>query len=81
MDLPRESRRSDDGGAMSFQEPVHVSLLAVTTGSRQRDSGHLAVSWSAWVVGLIKPAQSPDAGLETKLRANQEQKGRIRTRV
>jgi hypothetical protein len=30
---------------------------------------------------LIKPAQSPDAGLETRLGANQERKGRTRTSV
>ena len=30
---------------------------------------------------MIKPAQSPDAGLETRLGANQERKGRIRTSV
>ena len=36
---------------------------------------------SAWVAGLIKPAQSPDAGLETRLGANQKRKGRIRTSV
>src|ERR1700741_780145 len=45
----------------------------------QRGSGHLAVSTSVWVAGLIKPAQSPDAGLETRLGANQDRKGRIRT--
>ena len=50
-------------------------------GSTIRDSGHLAVSTSGWVAGLIKPAQSPHAGLETRLRANQERKGRIRTSV
>src|ERR1700739_4502524 len=47
----------------------------------QRGSGHLAVSTSVWVAGLIKPAQSPDAGLETRLGANQDRKGRIRTSV
>ena len=36
----------------------------------QRDSGYLAVSPSAWVSGLIKPVQSPDAVLETSLWAN-----------
>jgi len=36
---------------------------------------------SAWVAGLIKPAQSPDAGLETRLGANQERKGRTGTSV
>ena len=30
---------------------------------------------------MIKPAQSPDAGLETRLGANQERKGRTRTSV
>ena len=29
-----------------------------------RDSGYLAVFTSAWVAGLIKPVQSPDAVLE-----------------
>ena len=42
---------------MSSQETVHVSLFVGNTDSRQRDSGHLAVSTSAWVAGLIKPAQ------------------------
>jgi hypothetical protein len=59
---------------MSSQETVHVSLFVGNTDSRQRDSGHLVVSTSAWVAGLIKPAQSPDAGLETRLGANQERK-------
>src|SRR5215469_15149224 len=40
------------------------------TDCGQRDSGYLAVSTSAWVAGLIKPAQSPDAVLETRLWAN-----------
>ena len=66
---------------MSSQEAVHVSLFVGNTYSRQRDSGHLAVSTSVWVAGLIKPAQSPDAGLETRLGANQERKGRTRTSV
>jgi hypothetical protein len=57
---------------MFSQETAHVSLFVGNTDSRQRDSGHLAVSTSAWVAGLIKPAQSPDAGLETRLGANQE---------
>ena len=47
----------------------------------QRGSGHLAVSTSVWVAGLIKPAQSPDAGLETRLGANQDRKRRTRTSV
>ena len=59
---------------MSSQETAHVSLFVGNTDSGQRDSGHLAVSTSAWVAGLIKPAQSPDAGLETRLGANQERK-------
>jgi hypothetical protein len=59
---------------MFSQEAAHVSLFVGNTDSRQRDSGHLAVSTSAWVAGLIKPAQSPDAGLETRLGANQERK-------
>jgi hypothetical protein len=50
-------------------------------GSTIRDSGHLAVSSSGWVAGLIKPAQSPHAGRETRLGANQACKGRIRTSV
>ena len=66
---------------MSSQEAVHVSLSVGNTDSRQRDSGHLAVSTSVWVAGLIKPAQSPHAGLETRLRANRERKGRTRTSV
>ena len=40
------------------------------TDGGQRDSGYLAVSPSAWVAGLIKPVQSPDAVLETRLWAN-----------
>ena len=40
------------------------------TDCGQRDSGYLAVSPSAWVAGLIKPVQSPDAVLETRLWAN-----------
>src|SRR6516225_3783070 len=36
-------------------------------GSTIRDSGYLAVFTSAWVAGLIKPVQSPDAVLETRL--------------
>ena len=40
------------------------------TDCGQRDSGYLAVSTSAWVAGLIKPVQSPDAVLETRLWAN-----------
>ena len=36
----------------------------------QRDSWYLAVFTSAWVAGLIKPVQSPDAVLETRLWAN-----------
>jgi hypothetical protein len=40
------------------------------TDRGQRDSGYLAVSTSAWVAGLIKPVQSPDAVLETRLWAN-----------
>ena len=51
------------------------------TDCGQRDSGYLAVSTSAWVAGLIKPVQSPDAVLETRLGANQKRKGRIRTSV
>ena len=42
---------------MSSQEAVHVSLFVGNTDSRQRGSGHLAVSTSVWVAGLIKPAQ------------------------
>ena len=40
------------------------------TDGGQRDSGYLAVFMSAWVAGLIKPVQSPDAVLETRLWAN-----------
>jgi len=40
------------------------------TDCGQRDSGYLAVFTAAWVAGLIKPAQSPDAVLETRLWAN-----------
>ena len=40
------------------------------TDCGQRDSGYLAVSTSAGVAGLIKPVQSPDAVLETRLWAN-----------
>jgi hypothetical protein len=40
------------------------------TDCGQRDSGYLAVFTSAWVAGLIKPVQSPDAVLETRLWAN-----------
>jgi hypothetical protein len=40
------------------------------TDCGQRGSGYLAVSTSAWVAGLIKPVQSPDAVLETRLWAN-----------
>jgi hypothetical protein len=40
------------------------------TDCGQRDSGYLAVSTSAWAAGLIKPVQSLDAGLETRLWAN-----------
>jgi hypothetical protein len=66
---------------MSSQGAAHVSLFVGNTDSRQRDSGHLAVSTSGWVAGLIKPAPSRHAGLETRLRANQERKGRTRTSV
>ena len=40
------------------------------TDCGQRGSGYLAVFTSAWVAGLIKPVQSPDAVLETRLWAN-----------
>ena len=66
---------------MFSQEAVHVSLFVGNTDSRRRDSGHLAVSTSVWVAGLITPAQSPDAGPETRLGSNQERKGRTRTSV
>jgi hypothetical protein len=66
---------------MFSQEAAHVSLLAVTLRQAKISKGHLAVSTSAWVAGLIKPAQSPDAGLETRLGANQKRKGRTRTSV
>src|SRR5262245_19230233 len=66
---------------MFCQETVHVSLFVGNTDSMQRDSGHLAVSTSAWVAGLIKPAQSPDAGLETRLGQTRNEEGRIRTSV
>ena len=59
----------------------HISPIEVTPrlGKGALDTWRFPLS--AWVAGLIKPAQSPDAGLETRLGANQERKGRIRTSV
>jgi hypothetical protein len=42
------------------------------TDCGQRDSGYLAVSTTAWVAGLLKPVQSPDAELEARRWANHE---------
>ena len=41
-----------------------------STDCGRRDSGYLAVFMLAWVAGLIKPVQSPDAEVETRLWAN-----------
>ena len=60
---------------MSSEEAEHVSPREVTPNCGQRDSGYLAVSTSAWVAGLIKPVQSPDAVLETRLWANHGSQG------
>ena len=59
----------------------HISPIEVTPrlGKGALDTWRFPPS--AWVAGLIKPAQSPDAGLETRLGANQERKGRTRTSV
>jgi hypothetical protein len=52
---------------MSPEEAEQVSPWEVTPTVGDRDSGYLAVFTSAWVAGLIKPVQSPDAVLETRL--------------
>src|SRR6516225_12480004 len=54
---------------MSSEEAEHVSPWEVTP-TVGKDSGYLAVFTSAWVAGLIKPVQSPDAVLETRRWAN-----------
>jgi hypothetical protein len=60
---------------------IHVSPAEVTPKLGQGALDTWRFPPSAWVAGLIKPAQSPDAGLETRLGANQARKGRTRTSV
>jgi hypothetical protein len=61
---------------MGFPQPARPDYCGKRSvdprpfGSTIRDSGYLAVFTSAWVAGLIKPVQSPDAVLETRLWAN-----------
>ena len=59
----------------------HISPIEVTPrlGKEALDTWRFPPS--AWVAGLTKPAQSPDAGLETRLGANRERKGCTRTSV
>ena len=71
------SRRSEDSEVTLTEEMETRLPNRGNTEVGQRGSGHLAVSTAAGVAGLIKPAQSPDAGLETRLGASQARKGRI----
>jgi hypothetical protein len=55
---------------MSSEEADHVSPWEVTPTVGKGTLGTWRFPTSAWVAGLIKPVQSPDAVLETRLWAN-----------
>jgi hypothetical protein len=52
---------------MSSEEADHVSPWEVTPTVGKGTLGTWRFPTSAWVAGLIKPVQSPDAVLETAL--------------
>jgi hypothetical protein len=55
---------------MSSEEADHVSPWEVTPTVGKGTLGTWRFPTSAWVAGLIKPVQSPDDVLETRLWAN-----------
>src|SRR5229473_3738788 len=61
---------SRERGVMSSEEADHVSPWEVTPTVGKGTLGTWRFPTSAWVAGLIKPVQSPDAVLETRLWAN-----------
>src|SRR5229473_3252215 len=61
---------SEERGVMSSEEADHVSPWEVTPTVGKGTLGTWRFPTSAWVAGLIKPVQSPDAVLETRLWAN-----------
>src|SRR6266852_2538809 len=61
---------SRERGVMSSEEADHVSPWEVTPTVGKGTLGTCRFPTSAWVAGLIKPVQSPDAVLETRLWAN-----------
>src|SRR5215813_12596352 len=61
---------SRERGVMSSEEADHVSPWEVTPTVGKGTLGTWWFPTSAWVAGLIKPVQSPDAVLETRLWAN-----------
>jgi hypothetical protein len=57
-------------GVTSSEEADHVSPWEVTPTVGKGTLGTWRCPTSAWVAGLIKPVQWPDAVLETRLWAN-----------
>src|SRR5262249_32192433 len=64
--FPLSQSRSRERGVMSSEEADHVSPWEVTPTVGKGTLG----TWRSNVSGLIKPVQSPDAVLETRLWAN-----------